>query len=71
MLVLSRKKGESIIIDDQIEITIVSIEGESIKLGIKAPKSISVHRQEVYLAIQEENKLASHIELNIDDLKKY
>jgi carbon storage regulator len=71
MLVLSRKKGESIIIDDQIEITVVAVEGESIKLGIKAPKSISVHRQEVYLAIQEENKLASHIELDIDDLIKY
>jgi carbon storage regulator len=71
MLVLSRKKGESIIIDDQIEIIVVAVEGESIKLGIKAPKSISVHRQEVYLAIQEENKLASHIELDIDDLKKY
>jgi carbon storage regulator len=71
MLVLSRKKGESIIIDDQIEITVIAVEGETIKLGIKAPKSISVHRQEVYLAIQEENTLASHIILNIDDLKKY
>jgi len=59
MLVLSRKKGETIIIDDQIEVTIVSVEGENIRLGIKAPKHISIHRQEVYKAIQEENKSAS------------
>ena len=52
MLVLSRKLNESIIIDDQIKITIVEIRGDKIRLGIEAPKNVSVHRREVYEAIQ-------------------
>ena len=52
MLVLSRKLNESIIIDDQIKITIVEIRGDKIRLGIEAPKDVSVHRREVYEAIQ-------------------
>ena len=52
MLVLSRKLNESIIIDDQIKITIVEIRGDKIRLGIEAPKHVSVHRREVYEAIQ-------------------
>jgi len=52
MLVLSRKLNESIIIDDQIKITIVEIRGDKIRLGIEAPKNVSVHRREVYDAIQ-------------------
>lgn len=59
MLALSRKKDESIIIGDHIEITILDIQGEQVKLGIKAPKHISIHRKEVYIQIQEENKAAS------------
>lgn len=58
MLVLSRKKGESIIIDGQIEVKVIAVAGEVIKLGIEAPKSVSIHRQEVYQAIQEENQAA-------------
>ncbi len=58
MLILSRKKNESIIIDDNIEISVVEIKGDQIKLGIKAPKSVKVFRQEVYLAIQNANKEA-------------
>jgi len=66
MLVLGRKKGESIVIDDQIEITITAVEGDTVKLGITAPKQISIHRKEIYLEIQAENKLAtaSHLDLN-------
>jgi len=56
MLVLSRKKTESIIIGDDIVITIIEIRGDKVRLGIEAPKEISVHRQEVYEAIQRENK---------------
>jgi len=59
MLVLSRKKNESIIIGDDVEIVIVDIKGDQVKIGIKAPKSVSVHRAEVYEEIQAENKKAS------------
>jgi carbon storage regulator len=58
MLVLSRKKGESIKISDYIEVKILSIEGEQVKLGIVAPKSVKVHRSEVFEAIKEQNREA-------------
>ena len=58
MLVLSRKKGESIIIGDQIEVKILSTDGEQIKLGIVAPKTVKVHRSEVFEAIQAQNQEA-------------
>lgn len=58
MLALTRKKGESIIIGDNIEIVILGIAGEQVKIGIHAPRDISVHRQEVYEQIQNENKAA-------------
>lgn len=59
MLVLSRKTGEAIQIGDDIEITVVSIKGDQIKLGINAPKNIEIHRKEIYLEIQKENEDAS------------
>lgn len=52
MLVLSRKKDESIIISDIVTVTVVEIRGEKVRLGIEAPKEVSVHRQEVWLDIQ-------------------
>jgi len=58
MLVLSRKKDESIMIGDQIEIKILAVEGEQIKIGIVAPKTVKVHRSEVFEAIQAQNKEA-------------
>lgn len=61
MLVLSRKKDESIVIGDDVEITIVDVRGDKVRLGITAPKSIPVHRREVYDAIQREKKaVAEH-----------
>jgi carbon storage regulator len=54
MLVLSRKKDESIMIGDDVEITIVDVRGDKVRLGITAPRSISVHRREIYDAIQQE-----------------
>jgi carbon storage regulator len=54
MLVLSRQKDESIVIGDDVEITIVDVRGDKVRLGITAPKDISVHRREVYDAIQRE-----------------
>lgn len=56
MLVLSRQREESIMIGDNIVITIVDIRGDKVRLGINAPKDIPVHRQEVYEAIQRENE---------------
>ncbi len=56
MLVLSRKKGESIIIQEDITITVLSVEGENIKLGISAPKEIDIFRKEVFEAIQQNNQ---------------
>ena len=56
MLVLSRKKNESIIINDHITVTVVEIRGDKVRLGIDAPKDVSVHRREVYEAIQNQAK---------------
>ena len=56
MLVLSRKKNESIIINDHITVTVVEIRGDKVRLGIDAPKDVSVHRREVYEAIQSQMK---------------
>ena len=58
MLVLTRKKGESIQIGNDIEITITQIKGDQVKIGIKAPKNVEIHRKEVWLEIQDENKAA-------------
>ncbi|MFC1738776.1 carbon storage regulator CsrA [Planctomycetota bacterium] len=56
MLVLSRQRDESIMIGDDVEITIVDVRGDKVRLGITAPKSIPVHRKEVYNAIQKEKQ---------------
>ncbi len=61
MLILSRKKDESIVIGDNITISVVDIKGDQVKLGINAPNDVKVFRQEVYEAIQEENKAAASI----------
>jgi len=55
MLVLARRLNESIMIGDQVEISIVDIRGDQVKIGIKAPKQVKIYRQEVYRAIQQEN----------------
>ena len=56
MLVLSRQKDESIIIGDDVEVIIVDVRGDKVRLGINAPREISVHRKEVYEAIQREKR---------------
>jgi carbon storage regulator len=66
MLVLTRKKDQSIVINENIEITILEVQGDQVRIGINAPKSISVHRKEVFLQIAEENKKASLINVGID-----
>ena len=59
MLVLTRKVGESIQINDDVKITVIEVKGKNIRLGIDAPKTTKVYREEVFLKIQEENKIAS------------
>jgi carbon storage regulator len=61
MLVLTRKLGESIAIDDHIKIRVVQIKGKQVRIGIEAPKETKIHREEVYLAIQDTNKESSQI----------
>ena len=68
MLALSRKKDEAIIINDDIEITIIEIKGDQVKLGISAPREVPVYRKEIYLQIQEANKAATKAE-GIDAVK--
>ncbi len=59
MLALSRKKDEAIVINDDIEITVIEIKGDQVKLGISAPKSVPIYRKEVYAQIQNANKEAA------------
>jgi carbon storage regulator len=63
MLVLSRQKDQTIMIGDNIEITVVDIRGDKVRLGITAPSKIPVHRKEVYEAIQKENREAANVSL--------
>lgn len=62
MLALTRKKGESIVINNNIEISILDIRGEQVKIGISAPKEVPIYRKEVYLQIQKENEAAVNLE---------
>ncbi|WP_047153543.1 carbon storage regulator CsrA [Aneurinibacillus tyrosinisolvens] len=66
MLVLTRKKGESIVIGDNITVKIISTEGDQVKIAIDAPRHVEIHRQEVYEAIQAENRLAGTKQAGID-----
>lgn len=68
MLALSRKKNEAIIINNNIEISILEVKGDQVKIGISAPKEVPVYRKEVYMQIQEANKEAANLE-GIDALK--
>jgi carbon storage regulator len=68
MLVLSRQRDESIIIGDNIVVTVVDVRGDKVRLGIDAPREVSVHRREVYDAIRRENQQAAQIEL--DDARR-
>lgn len=69
MLALTRKKGESLVINNNIEITILELRGDQVKIGITAPKEVPIYRKEVYLQIQQENQNALNIN-GIEALKK-
>lgn len=70
MLILSRKKDESIIIDGNIEIKIIEIEDGKVKIGIEAPKNIEILRKELYKKMQEENLAAVNTTSRLSDMKK-
>ena len=69
MLALSRKKNEAVIINDDIEITIIEIKGDQVKIGISAPKSVPIYRKEVYMQIQNANKEAA-LSVDIKNIKE-
>ena len=59
MLILTRKSGESITIGDDVKITVIEVKGKQVRIGIDAPRNYIIHREEVYIRIQEENKRAA------------
>ena len=69
MLALTRRKGEALVLNNNIEVTILEIRGDQVKVGISAPKEVPVYRKEVYLQIEDENKAALH-QKDVDVLKK-
>lgn len=62
MLALTRKKGESIMVNNDIEISVLEIRGDQVKIGVTAPKEVPIYRKEVYLQIQKENEASSSID---------
>jgi carbon storage regulator len=70
MLVLSRQRDETIMIGDDIEVTVVDIRGDKVRLGITAPKEIAVHRKEVYEAIKRENRQAAQPQMKPEDVSQ-
>lgn len=69
MLALTRKKGDSIMISDNVEIIVLEVQGDQVKLGINAPRSVTIHRKEIYEQIQEENKVA--LDISKDTLNQF
>jgi len=69
MLALARKLNQSIVIGNNIEITLLEIKGDQIKIGINAQKSVPIYRKEIYEQIQEENKKAAQAKIDMDSLK--
>lgn len=70
MLILSRRKGESLIIGDNIAISVIDVQGDIVKIGIDAPRSVSVYRQEIYTEIQAANREAQKNLPTVEQLKK-
>ena len=68
MLALSRKKGEALIINNNVEITILEVKGEQVKIGISAPKEVPIYRKELYIQIQDSNKEAMSMDA-VESLK--
>ncbi|WP_152655247.1 carbon storage regulator CsrA [Oceanobacillus sp. CFH 90083] len=70
MLVLSRKRNEAIQIGDDIEVEVIAVEGDQVKLGIRAPKSVDIYRHEIYADIKNQNNQAAQIDQNLFEFLK-
>lgn len=70
MLVLTRKRNQSIVVNDNIEITVIDIQGDQVKVGINAPKDVKVFRKEVYIEMMEENQRAAEVQMQALDMLK-
>ncbi len=72
MLVLTRKRDQSIVINENIEITVLDIQGDQVRIGIDAPREVSIHRKEVFVQISEENRKAAsaNVKADLDNLLK-
>ncbi len=70
MLALTRKKGEALMVNNNVEITILEVRGDQVKIGISAPKDVPIYRKEIYLQIQEENKASFSAE-GLEALKEF
>jgi carbon storage regulator len=66
MLILTRRMGETLIIGDDVNVTVLGIKGNQVRLGINAPKDVSVHREEIYLRIQQERTGDEDIDVSVD-----
>jgi carbon storage regulator len=71
MLILTRRMGETLIIGDDVNVTVLGIKGNQVRLGINAPKDVSVHREEIYLRIQQEKTGDDEIDAHTDDIKQH
>ena len=70
MLVLTRKRNQSIVVNDNIEVPIIDIQGDQVRVGINAPKDVKVFRKEVYLEMMEENQRAAEVQMQALDILK-
>lgn len=70
MLALSRHCNESIMLGNDIEITVLEVKGDQVKIGINAPKSLPIYRKEIYMQIQQSNREAAQVQASVDDINK-
>lgn len=70
MLVLSRKKGQTIVIDDRIEVTVLEVEGDTVKIGIAAPREVQIARKELLQSVKETNEEAASATIDVGQLRK-